>query len=232
MNVAPNQIDRVIFQARFPAMLEIDKRIAEFQSLLCDKYPNYQRTQPMPSGLGIAAIPAISDHVLYTDDGVWAVTLSVDSFSLTCSKYNDLAEFKNNLCQVIDAFKKLFDVKKSNRVGLRYINAIRPSAIGLKKPQDAINSKYRSAMETNLESPLNVNMTLSYELTETIRGRTVLADISFDDGERGVLVDDDVFIEVQCPIDNLKGLTDELNKLSLDVFKKMTSNELQMKVIQ
>ncbi len=231
MNTNPNQIDRVIFQARFPAMLEIDRRIDEFQGLLRGRYPNYQRTQPVPSGLGITAIPAISDHILFTDDGIWTVTLSVDSVSLTCSKYKDWSEFKTNLDQVIDAFRELFDVKRSNRIGLRYINAIRPSALGLKKPQDAVNEKYRNAMETNLESPVNVNMTLSYELTDDIRGRTVLTEIMFNDGEKGLLIDDDVFIEVQRPIERMNDITDELNRLSLEVFKKMASEELQKKVI-
>lgn len=231
MTLSSNQIDKVVFQARFPAMLEIDKRIDEFQGLLRNEYPNYWRTQPIPSGLGINATPAISNHIFSTDDGVWSVTLSVDSIGLTCSKYKDWGEFKTNLSHIIDAFTGLFDVERSNRVGLRYVNAVRPSAVGLKGPYDAVNEMYRVSMKTNFESPISVNITLNYSLTKDIHGRTVLTDITFNDGERGMLIDDDVFTEVQHPIGKLKAITDDLNRLSLEVFRKVTSEELQGKVI-
>ncbi len=224
-----NQIDRVIFQIRFPAVLEIDKRINEFQNELYAEYPNYQRTQSLP--IGLETVPVFPDHIFYTDDRTWSVTLSVCAMSLTCSKYTDWDEFRAKLHQIIDIFVNLFNVRKCNRIGLRYINAIRPSAVGLDGPLDAVNAKYIDAIESNFQSPMNVNLTLNYKLTENISGRTVLTDILFNDGEKGILIDDDVFVESLQPIEELKTVANEINTQSLEVFKKMTSEKLQKEVI-
>lgn len=224
-----NQLDRVICQIRFPALLEIDGRIAEFQKSIRKDYPGYSQSSALPMNLANAPLP--TDHVFQSKDATWSVTLSVASLSLTTTNYSDWKQFKSRLEHIIDAALGLFDIGPCNRVGLRYINAIRPSSIGLQNPGSALRSPYSDLLKTDLGETLGANAVIDYRIEKKVKGRSSIGTIQFIDGEEGALIDNDIFTEEQIPIEELSPILDSLNSHSLETFRKISSNILISKVI-
>lgn len=224
-----NQLDRVICQIRFPALLEIDGMVAEFQKLIREDYPGYSQSSALPMNLANAPVP--TDHIFQSNDMVWSITLLVASLSLTTTRYSDWKQFKRRLEQVTAAALDTFDIRTCNRVGLRYINAIRPSSVDLRDSSSTLRSPYSDLVKTDLGEFLGVNTTIDYRIDESVKGRSSVGTIQFMDGEEGVLIDDDTFVEEQIQIEELYPTLDRLNSYSLETFKKIASDDLISKVV-
>lgn len=224
-----NQLDRVICQIRFPALLEVDKRIDEFQKSIRRDYPSY--TQPELLPMNLANVPFPIDHRFQSDDKKWTVTLSVEAISLTTTHYTDWNDFRFRFKALIDIILGLFEINTCVRIGLRYINAIRPSSIGISDIKEVLREPYSELMRVDFGKIRGSNLILDYNLDNDIRGRSNIGSIQFIDGEMGVLIDDDTFIEREVSINELMLILDKLNKKSLKVFKNIASNELISKVV-
>ncbi len=224
-----NQLDRVICQIRFPALLEIDEMVAEFQKGVRANYPIYSKSSTFP--LNLANVPIPTDHTFQSDDKVWSITLSVAALSITTTRYTDWGQFRSKLDQAISAALDLFDIKTCNRVGLRYINAIRPSSVELPDPKSSLRAPYSEMMCADLGTTTGVHTIIEYTVDDHIAGRSVIGMIRFNDGEEGALIDNDTFVEEQMPIEEALDVLDRLNSCSLETFKKISSDNLISKVI-
>lgn len=225
-----NQLDRVICQIRFPALLEIDRRIDAFQTSIRRQYPNYSRF-PVPA-LALSDAPVSEDHIFQSGDGQWSVTLSVNSISLTCSRYIDWAGFRSRFDDIYSSFTGLFDIGNPVRIGLRYINAVRPSSIGITDLGSILRHPYSDLMRTDLGTTRSTSSMIEYDIRGNISGRSVIGMIRFTDGESGILIDDDTFMEHDMEGLPVLEALDELNALSLETFMKISSDELLSKVIR
>ncbi len=224
-----NQLDRVICQIRFPALLEIDKNVDEYQKKLRGKYPTYIVSPTLQFNLANAPLPM--NHTFQTEDGAWSVEISVSALSLTTTRYSDWNEFRDRFQQALIAATDLFEIEKCTRLGLRYINAVRPSSIGLSDAKYAYRHPYSDMMDTGIGSTQSLNAVLDYTLPDGAKGRSVVGTIQFMDGECGAMIDDDTYIEGFVGIEEVLDTLDRLNAYSLETFKKIASEELVEKVV-
>ena len=181
--------------------------------------------------MNLANAPLPTDHVFQSNDMVWSITLSVTSLSLTTTRYSDWEQFKRRLEQVTAGALDTFDIRTCNRVGLRYINAIRPSSADLRDSSSTLRSPYSDLMKTDPGAFLGVNTAVDYRIDESVKGRSSIGTIQFIDGKEGALTDDDTFVEEQIPIEGLYPTLDHLNSYSLETFKKIASDDLISKVV-
>ncbi len=125
-----------ICQVRFPAMLNVSNpgTVAPFQAAIQDDYPvatsmaqvglAFSLQSGQIAGLQSQAPSALWRFADVGDD--WAVVLSPEFVSIETRAYVDFDDFLDRLRQVLDALVATVRPKVYTRVGLRYINELRP----------------------------------------------------------------------------------------------------------
>ena len=129
------QIMEVICQLRFPTILSINTREpADFQERIRQDFPRYSRKEeqnvkivdgkPTPQ-------PPTPNYQFVTADGKWKVNLTNSFLALATPAYTNWETFANKLDSVLVPFIEIYKPAYFERIGLRYINAICRSALGL-----------------------------------------------------------------------------------------------------
>lgn len=135
-----NQLAEVICQLRFPEILSIGANLpVQFQEAIRDQFPQYIRRQenPAPRVAGapghftLENQPVVTNYQFTSADGVWRVNLTSRLISLTCSRYTCWEDFAKKLDKPLAAFIQIYKPAYFERVGLRYLNFISRSALGL-----------------------------------------------------------------------------------------------------
>lgn len=132
-------LNEVICQLRFPAILRIDTQLpAEFQEAIRGTFPHYEKTQ----AAGLQQIPqqvmemmgapfAAVTHQFGSGDGSSRITLTKDSLALSAGSYERWEIFSTHLKQAVGALVTHYAPSFYTRIGLRYSNVIRRSALKL-----------------------------------------------------------------------------------------------------
>lgn len=136
--------EEVICQLRFPTILRIEAsppvdfqdRIRQYYPYLKEKKPDYlQASMPVPKEIMDLIGPdfRIGKPVydFASEDGKWKITLASDFISLTTSDYERWETFKEHLSLPLESLQTLYQPNFFTRVGLRYRDVIRRSALGL-----------------------------------------------------------------------------------------------------
>ncbi len=143
-----NPLDRVLCQLRFPPILRIETNVpADFQEAIRSQYPNFAEgpqlklelppglVQQLPSEvvsqLVQGPVPTTKNYEFASEDRVWKVNLTRTSLSLTTTHYERWELFKNHLEQPLKALTDVYKPEYFSRVGLRYVDIIRRSTLGL-----------------------------------------------------------------------------------------------------
>ena len=135
-----NQLAEVICQLRFPEILSIGANLpVQFQEAIRDQFPQYLRRQDSaapkvtgaPGHFTLENQPAVTNYQFTSADGVWRVNLTSRFISLTCSRYTCWEDFAKKLDKPLAAFIQIYKPAYFERVGLRYLNFISRSALGL-----------------------------------------------------------------------------------------------------
>lgn len=131
----------VICQLRFPTILSINTtEPADFQELIRSGFPQYARRQdvtpPRINSLGtdkpqILQQPPTANYHFLSADGKWKLNLTQDFIALSTLAYPGWEEFARRLDKPLAAFIQLYQPAHFLRVGLRYLNLISRSALGL-----------------------------------------------------------------------------------------------------
>lgn len=131
---------QVICQLRFPPVLRIGAESpANFQELIRKVYPSYRQNPAAPEVFGgvgtvfqFRPLPVQgSVHEFSDNESTWKVTLAVDFVALQTDSYNRWEEFSRRLEHVCETTKQCYGPTSYSRVGLRYIDVIQRSEIGL-----------------------------------------------------------------------------------------------------
>lgn len=179
-------VHEVICQLRFPTILSIDStEPAEFQEMIRDQFPQYVRRQdampPRISGLGtpnpqIQQVPPTANYNFLTSDGKTKINLTRDFISLSTLAYPGWEEFAHMLDKALAAFIKLYQPSNFQRVGLRYMNIISRSKLGLdgSKWADLIAPAYTAVLheeDVREENVLNSASDLLLQLDNSCRAK-------------------------------------------------------------
>ena len=141
-----NPLEQVICQLRFPPILRIDTDLpASYQDAIRQEYPLFEEKQEgkpdiIPQQL-MGQLPEdflrllnVSDKKVYSFisiDEQWIVSLTRDFIALTANNYTRWEEFKEHFKVPFETLLNEYTPALFSRVGLRYQNVIRRSALGL-----------------------------------------------------------------------------------------------------
>jgi uncharacterized protein (TIGR04255 family) len=143
-----NPLDRVTCQLKFPPILRIEAEVpARFQDRIREKYPNYSKTSELnvllpsnlPGDFPIELVrqttqwqtAAVAKSEFSSEDGHWRIDLTRDFIALTTNKYTRWEEFVEQLERPLMALTEEYKPQYFSRVGLRYIDVIRRSKLGI-----------------------------------------------------------------------------------------------------
>lgn len=144
----------VIFQLRFPTILSINsKQPADFQEKIRKEYPFYdegieEQNELLINTNGKSTQVKSSQNKNYSFvsvDKTYKVNLTSTFIAISTRKYTQWEEFSEKVRQVVKAFQETYEVPFYTRVGLRYIDVIQRSVLGLsnEKWSDSVCITYR-----------------------------------------------------------------------------------------
>lgn len=135
-----NPLAEVVCQIRFPEILTISANApVDFQEAIRDIFPQFQQRQEaappkitgIPGHFTLENAPAKPNYQFASADGVWRVNLTCKFLSLTCSRYTRWEEFARMLDKPLAAFIRTYQPAYFERIGLRYVNFLSRSQLGL-----------------------------------------------------------------------------------------------------
>ncbi len=139
-----NPLDRVICQLRFAPILKIDAEIpADFQEIIRADFPNYSEktnfAEPArrKGNLSVELPPQvlesmnIKNYQFSSEDEQWQINLTRSFISLSTQNYERWETFKERLEIPLNALNQIYSPGQFSRTGLRYINLIQRSRLGL-----------------------------------------------------------------------------------------------------
>ncbi|MCI0485873.1 MAG: TIGR04255 family protein [Blastocatellia bacterium] len=141
-----NPLDQVICQLRFPPILRIDAEIpANFQDKVRTLFPNFLETsqwnvEVSPNLKGQIPFDIVQqvlqssgnkNYEFSSEDGQWKINLTRNFVALTTKKYERWEEFKEKLQVPLEALINIYTPDYFSRVGLRYMDIIKRSALNL-----------------------------------------------------------------------------------------------------
>ena len=141
-----NPLDTVICQLRFPAILKIgaDPPV-DFQESVRRRYPLFKEKPPLDIAGGLPSevasliakrLPVSMASTAYdftTADEQWTLTLAREFLALTARRYERWELFKEHLEEGLRAVVQHYSPAFFTRIGLRYRDIIRRSALGLER---------------------------------------------------------------------------------------------------
>jgi len=130
-----NPLDRVICQLRFPPILKIEKEIpVEFQERIRQDFPEFhEKVETMfsiPQGIESGLTPT-KNYDFVSEDGFWIINLTRNFIALTSMKYKRREQFKCKFNGPLTALVEIYEPAYFSRIGLRYIDIIKRSVLGL-----------------------------------------------------------------------------------------------------
>ena len=223
-----NQLDSVICQIRFPATLIIERDIASFEQSISPEYKLKQLSAIQPN---VANMPLAKDYVFVNDDESWSVSISIATLSLSTNKYVDWPDFSSRLERLFESFSKCFKVKDVMRIGLRFINAIRPSTLGCKAGDltGLIKPQFTKGVISDSWGVQSFSMVMDSIVREGVNCRTVYGTIQFADpnGEQGFLIDNDIYTMDKYGPEQLMSVLNEFHGYSESAFRSIATDQLQ-----
>lgn len=180
-----NPLDRVICQFKFPPILKIETEIpAEFQERIRNEFPGFiekrestlsvpeRIKQEDPIGMFQQIIPSENKNYKFvSEDELWYVNLTRTFMALTSKKYERREQFKKKLQEPFKALIEIYKPSYFSRIGLRYIDIIKRSALKL----EGIDWK-------DLLQPYVLGFLGSSDINKDIQSLEAKYEIRLDDG--------------------------------------------------
>jgi uncharacterized protein (TIGR04255 family) len=139
-----NPLAEVTAQLKFPPVLRIEAEApAQFQEAIRDRFPQYRQvmaTGQLPAELppqirnliqGMGAAGGPIQHVFERQDRKSIVTLSRESITFKTTSYTRWETFREQLESLRATLEQIYRPAFYGRLGLRYVNIIRRSLLGL-----------------------------------------------------------------------------------------------------
>ncbi len=181
-----NPLDKVICQLRFPPILKIDKEIpADFQEIIRKEFPIFSETTDFgydipqnktnkekldPEALKkLLFQPPIENknYLFSSEDDIWKINLTRTFIALSTDKYERWETFIKKLLIPLETIIKIYEPAYFTRIGLRYIDNIKRSDLGLERHSwDDLIQPYILGMLSSTDIKENVeNFESRYSIT-------------------------------------------------------------------
>lgn len=142
-----NPLKQVIAQLRFPPILRIEADVpADFQDRVRSDFPRFNQKIESPTVevppelaerfpqellLSMASAMKRTNYEFVSRDGSWKLNLTRNFLALTCSEYTRWEDFEAKIQGPLEAFVHIYSPDSYSRIGLRYIDVIQRSVLGL-----------------------------------------------------------------------------------------------------
>lgn len=129
---ARNPLTEVIVQVRFPRILRIENELpATFQEAIRARFPLYE-DMTVEVGADLPLPPSRTRiYRFMSEDMTWTVTLTSEFLALTTTRYERWETFEAQLAQPLAALFDVYAAHHASRIGLRYVDVVRRSQLGL-----------------------------------------------------------------------------------------------------
>lgn len=235
-----NVLDQVMCQLKFPPILRIDAELpVAFQEHVNREFPNYtektswrlewslrakepSRSQP---DTRMQPTDSMKNHEFSTEDGQWNINLTRTFLALTTDGYSVWEDFKRRLDIPLKALISVYSLSHFSRIGLRYKNVIKRSALGLDgvdwskllKPQvlGILADSETSQNVQDLQSVCEISLP---DIDSAVRVSTRL---TRDRGKDEIcyVIDSDFFNAQKTPIDEALSGFDDFNQHASRLFQ-------------
>jgi len=225
-----NPLERVICQLRFPPILKIETEIpATFQEKIRKDFPSFLEKSEFQVEVPISApghvasdgpgkiIQSVSKNLEFSSENdEWKINFTRSFIAMTSLKYTRWEKFKEKLSIPLSAFLEIYSPENFTRLGLRYIDIIKRSDLGLN------NVNWNELLQ-----PYILGMLATQDVGSSIEGFESMHEIKLEDGNSTVriitrlvesdngevcfLIDSDFFITKRTKIDDAISKLDYFN---------------------
>ena len=234
----------VICQLRFPAILRIDSELpAKYQELLRGEYPIFAEAQSPnvklnldPQIAQIMGLPPSlrggrSTFEFISQDNLWKVTLTRESFAISTRAYEKWEDFKTHLNTPLNALIEEYAPAFITRIGLRYQDIIQRSELGLEGVEWSKLLNPHIAAELSSPDIANeiIGCTNQIRLRLGDEGSSITLNhglVATDKDEVCYLVDSDFFTEQKTEVQDVIPKLDDFNRHSGRLFRWCIAEEL------
>ena len=241
-----NPLAEVICQISFPAILKIDSELpAKYQEFLRDEYPIFAEAQS--SNVKLNLVPEVAQlmglppslrggksiYEFISQDSLWKVTLTRESFAIQTRAYEKWEDFKAHLNIPLKALRQVYAPTFITRIGLRYQDIIKRSELELEgaewgdllKPQIAAELSSPDIANEIIGCMNQIKLSLGDDGSFiTLNHGLETTDKSGD--EVCYLIDSDFFTEQKTEVQNVIQKLDEFNRHSGRLFRWCIADKL------
>lgn len=237
----------VTFQINFPTILSIDAAEPfSFQEEIRSKYPIYTPQTVQNNEIQVSVENEIANAVInqqyirklyhfLSKDQQWRVTLSKDMLAISTVKYDTWEDLREKAIEVINLFVKMYNPAFITRIGLRYIDALERSKLGLLdtpwcelvKPHLCGSLSYKSESNVNVRKS-NVTAELSYD-NVIVNYTSGLGTVNHHNGEapsEAFILNCDYYVFDKFDISDLNDLAEKLHERSHIFFGESITEKL------
>lgn len=241
-----NPLAEVICQLRFPPILRIDSELPSgFQERIRANYPHYaesrQTSLGIPPNMPAEVIKLIqsfgpqaasASHEFGSGDKNWTVTLTRGFLVLKTTDYRRWEEFRERIERLLTALIEEYAPACFTRIGLRYVDGIQRSELGLVDvpwsellnphiagefaSPDIVDEIEHAARQTLLRLDQNGGRVM-------IRHGIAMAE---PDNEQCFIIDADLFVEAQQETTDAIRILDRLNQGAGRLFRWCINDRL------
>lgn len=134
-----NPLIEVVAQVRFPRILELDEQLpSTFQKAIRSEYPLFEIQEELITISMQGQVKSLTEeprkqsiYHFISADNAWRVSLTSEFIALTCTKYEKWELFEPRFINALEKIVELYGVTHISRIGLRYVDLIVKSDIGL-----------------------------------------------------------------------------------------------------
>jgi len=240
-----NPIGEVICQLRFPEILSIEATApVEFQEAIRDTFPQFQRRQEAgapkivgtPGHFALENQPGNTNYQFASADGVWRINLTSKFISLTCGRYLCWEEFAGKLDRPLAAFIRIYKPAYFERIGLRYLNFISRSQLGLEDVpfSQLIAPCYLGPMmEEDVQEAAMTRCSVDAEMAirggcrvKLHAGPGMIKRGGQNDKEVKFIFDQDLYMPGQVPVNLSAGALQTLHAQAFSIFRGAITDQL------
>lgn len=229
----------VIFQLRFPTILSINaKQPVKFQELIRKQFPFYEEGIEQQNELLIT--PAIGqaqvktsqnkNYSFVSSDNAYKINLTSTFIAVSTLNYTQWEHFREKIEYVVSIFEKVYEPAFYTRVGLRYIDVIERSTIGL------LDRKWTDLMQphvlgivVNYEDGINAYLSEA-EFKDQINNVVTKTHFEFvhanGNEETSLLIDCDYFKNETVSVGKVSELSEKLHNHSSNFLRTAIKDDL------
>ena len=245
-----NPLDQVICQLRYPDILTISTSSpAQFQDLIRSLYPLYEAqkptiVQPPPgvpkevadlfSAVPLPPIPQLSEHHFLAESRTRQISLTQNFIAVSELQYSRWEKFREEIKLAEQVLRETYFPAFYNRVGLRYIDVLDKSKLGLADTpwSELFNSSFIGMLgDSNIADDLQeLQVATLLTISDVVNGKVRLRHglkKSEPDGEQVYIIDADFYTDQRSDSDAAFNALDKFNKWGGDLFRWAISDKLR-----